>query len=355
VTNGLRRKLIGTLGVLLVAVYAVAPAAQSQPRASAVERWDRDEAQPPSGSQVLSRDPRAWVRYRGWVLATIALMAVQATIIAALLSERRRRRHAALALALAESEAARARTEAQMRLHLHELAHVNVLAAIGHSAAAVAHELNQPLTAVLSNAQALQMMLRRQAAPNAAALEILDDIITADKRAGDIIERMRRLMRKEIFSWTPVDLNLLVRDVAQVISPDAARAGVRVVAELAPGLPAVRGDRVQLLQVLLNLGQNGVHASAQGHSPGPLVQIITARDGDALQVRVTDSGTGVPGEILPQLFEPFFTTKTDGLGLGLSISRTIVEQHGGVIAVNNRPEGGAEFSVRLPAILEPAA
>lgn len=321
--------------------------------ARSLERWGLDEGLLPAGSHVSFREPGIWTRYRWWALSAAGVVAMQAFVISALLFERRRRQRAARELAT--SEAARVRTEAEMQMHLHELAHVNVLAAIGHSAAVVAHELNQPLTSVLSNAQALQMLLRRQGPPNETALEILDDIISEDKRAGDIIQRMRRMLKKEVFAWTPVDLNSIVEDVARIISHEASHVGVRLLAELSPDLPAVRGDRVQLQHVLLNLVQNGVQASAARRSAAPVVRIETRRNGGELTVSITDSGDGIAGETQSNLFAPFFTTKTNGLGLGLSISRTIVEQHGGAIAVANVPGGGAEFSVRLPAALEPAA
>ena len=312
-----------------------------------LDRWGIDERRLPQGAKVLFRAPSAWVRYRWWIVAAAVALALQAAIIGALLVERRARRRSALSLH--HSEAARQRTEAQMQLHLHELAHVNVLAAIGQNAAAMAHELNQPLTAVLSNAQALQLMLERQGTPNPAALEVLDDIISEDKRAGDVIQRMRRLMKKEMFDWAPVDVNAIVEDVTRLIGPEAAHSGVRLVADLTPGLPAARGDRVQLQQVMLNLVQNGVHAAAGRRRSDSGVRVATSLDGAQLNVSVRDSGPGIDAQTLPRLFDPFFTTKATGLGLGLSISRTIVEQHGGTIAARNAPGGGAEFCVRLPA------
>jgi two-component system, LuxR family, sensor kinase FixL len=195
----------------------------------------------------------------------------------------------------------------------------------------------------------LQLMLRRQGTPNPAVLEILDDIISEDKRAGDVIQRMRRLLKKEIFDWVPVDLNAIVQDVTRLMGHEATQSGVELVADLAPGLPATQGDRVQLQQVMLNLVQNGVHAAAGRRHPNGGVRVATVLDGAQVTVSVRDSGPGIDAATLPRLFDPFFTTKAKGLGLGLAISRTIVEQHGGSIEARNTPGSGAEFSVRLPA------
>jgi signal transduction histidine kinase len=311
-----------------------------------LRRWGVDTARLPTGADVRFQEPGAWVRYRGYILATVAVLLLQGLAIGALLVERRARRRTSAALA--EAEHARQQTEARMQLQLHELAHVNMLASIGQTAAAVAHELNQPLTAVLSNAQALRRVLDRQGMNTPMVREILEDIISQDKRAGEVIQRIRRLVRKDSFDWAPVDLNAMMRDVTRLIAPEASTAGVRLDVDLAAGLPATRGDRVQLLQVMLNLVQNGVHAAGKAVSRRDVRVATTCVDG-RVEVTVCDSGPGIDDAALPRLFEPFFTTKTGGLGLGLSISRTIVEQHGGSIAVANAAGGGARFLVRLPA------
>lgn len=242
-----------------------------------------------------------------------------------------------------------------MRLHLHDLAHVNVLASIGQTAAAVAHELNQPLTAVLSNAQALRRLLAREGRTSPLVDEILADIISEDRRAGDVIERMRRLMKKDVFDWAPVDVNAIVQDVTRVMAPEAANLGVRVETDLAASLPMPFGDRIQLQQVLLNLVQNGIQAAAANERRGGRVRVVTSGVAPGLEVSVSDTGPGIAAEVMPRLFEAFYTTKTTGLGLGLSISRTIVEQHGGSLVPSTAAEGGAEFIVRLPVSASEAA
>jgi signal transduction histidine kinase len=328
------------------------PAAHWVFDARALARWGIAESRLPSGAVVMFREPSAFSRYRWPILATTVVIVGQTLLIGALLYQRRARRRAVEAAQRAES--ARQRTEAQMQLHLHELAHVNVLASMGQTAAAVAHELNQPLTAVLSNAQALRRLLARDGRLNPIAEEILDDIISEDRRAGDVIDRMRRLMKKDVFDWAPVDVNAIVRDVTRLMGPDAARLGVRLETELAPALPMPHGDRIQLQQVMLNLVQNGIQAAADERRGGS-VRVVTTASAPGLAVSIVDNGPGIADEVLPRLFEAFYSTKNKGLGLGLSISRTIVEQHGGSLVATNAAGGGAEFIVRLPLRASAAA
>jgi two-component system sensor kinase FixL len=244
---------------------------------------------------------------------------------------------------------ARKRAEVQVQRHLHELAHLNMVAAVGELAASVAHELNQPLTAVLSNAQALRRMMTSRTGDPQMMIEIVEDIIAQDKRAGEVIQRIRRLLKKETVDWAPVDVNVVVQDIARMFSGQGTLAGVPITLELTPGLPLVQGDRVQLQQVFLNLVQNAVHA-VRGARSKKLASIClsTRMDGNGLQVVVRDEGPGIPADLVDRIFEPFVTTKREGLGLGLSISRSIIDLHGGVIAAHNLPRGGAEFSVTLP-------
>ena len=173
--------------------------------------------------------------------------------------------------------------------------------------------------------------------------------------AGDVIERMRRLMKKDVFDWAPVDVNAIVQDVTRVMAPEAANLGVRVETDLAASLPMPFGDRIQLQQVLLNLVQNGIQAAAANERRGGRVRVVTSGVAPGLEVSVSDTGPGIAAEVMPRLFEAFYTTKTTGLGLGLSISRTIVEQHGGSLVPSTAAEGGAEFIVRLPVSASEAA
>jgi signal transduction histidine kinase len=327
-----------------------APVAQAGPTrwvfdARQLLRWGVTDGQLPAGADVRFQEPGIWDRYRGYILAAAFVLLAQGLAIGGLLLERRARRRTALALSRAED--ARRQTEARMRLQLRELAHVNLLASLGQTTAAVAHELNQPLAAVLSNAQALRRLLAREQVANPAVGEIVEDIIKEDKRASEVIQRVGRLVRKDTSDWVPVDLSEMMRDVTRLMVPEASRAGVRLDLDIAADLPATRGDRVQLQQVMLNLVQNAVHAAAASDQ-GRQVRVATTPTDGHVEVLVRDSGAGIAPDVLPRLFEPFFTTKAKGLGLGLSISRTIVEQRGGSIAAANATGGGAEFQVRLP-------
>ncbi len=241
---------------------------------------------------------------------------------------------------------ARKRTELQLQQHLHELAHLNMMAAVGELAASVAHELNQPLTAVLSSAQALRRLMSSGQSDPEMMAEIVEDIISQDKRAGDVLESIRRLLKKETIERARLDVNGVVADVTRMFG---SNAGVPVELDLVPGLPPVRGDRVQLQQVVLNLVQNALHAArSSGRPTAKRVLVHTRLELDGIRIGVVDAGPGLAADVIDRVFEPFFSTKREGLGLGLSISRSIVELHGGRISARNLPGGGAEFSVLLP-------
>jgi C4-dicarboxylate-specific signal transduction histidine kinase len=243
-------------------------------------------------------------------------------------------------------KAAELRSEEQRR----DMTHLARVALLGELSGAVAHELNQPLTAILSNAQAAQRFLA-QAPPDMAEVgDILADIVAEDKRAGEVIRRLRALYRKGEAQLQPVDLNEVAREVLQLTQGDLIAREVSVTTRLAAILPTVRGDRVQLQQVLLNLIVNACDAMSAIAADERALTIATARDGaDAVQVSIADRGPGIAVDMLDRLFQPFVTTKPQGLGLGLSICRSIVMAHGGRLWADNNPERGATFSVALPA------
>ena len=243
---------------------------------------------------------------------------------------------------------ARKRIEGEAHAALQELAHMNMRAGMGEVVAAVTHELTQSLTASLSNAQALRRMLAQPHLSYDDLPPIVDDIRDANRQASDILDRIRSLMRKEAFDIRPLDLNAVVTDVVHVLYSSAANDGVLLVADLAAGLPPITGDRVQVRQVAMNLIINAVQATRGHHVGSALVRVSTSRNGSGVVLLVDDTGPGVPEDALPRLFEPYYTTKKDGLGVGLSISRSIVQSHGGSIEVANLPQGGARFVVHFP-------
>lgn len=230
-----------------------------------------------------------------------------------------------------------------------ELAHLSRVTMLGELSGALAHELNQPLTAILSNAQAAQRFLARDTVDLEAVREILQDIIDADKRAGEVIRRLRRLFDKKASFRQDIDVNAAVTEIGQILRNDLLNRGVTFHNALAADLPMACYDGVQLQQVLINLIMNGCDAMLGSTSPDRRSLVLTARVNDGfMQISVSDRGSGLSPEVLERVFEPFYTTKKDGMGLGLSICRNIVAATGGRLWGENNPDGGASFHVLLP-------
>jgi signal transduction histidine kinase len=234
-----------------------------------------------------------------------------------------------------------------------DLTHIGRVSALGELTASLAHELNQPLTAILSNAQVAERLLAA-AAPNLEEVcEILRDIVTDDRRATEVIRRLRALVKKGDLEFAPLDLNELIREVARLMQSDMISRGISLSLELAGDLPTVRGDRVQLQQVVLNLVLNGLDAMHESGAGQRTLIIRTARNvADAVAVSVQDAGTGIDEKNVDQLFHPLFTTKPEGLGMGLAIARTIVDAHGGRLSAANNVTAGATFQFSLPVSRE---
>jgi PAS domain S-box-containing protein len=236
-----------------------------------------------------------------------------------------------------------------LRQSFDEIAHLNRVAAMGELTASLAHELNQPLAAILSNAQAARRLLSGEAVDLAQARECLSDIVADDKRAGEVIQRLRVLLKKGEPQASPVDLNQVVREAIRLVQNDALLRQASVKFEAFPDLPPVLGDRIQLYQVVLNLIINGLDATADRPPLDRWVLVRTAEsDGVGVEVTVHDSGEGIAESDLARVFDPFFSTKREGLGMGLSISRSIVRSHGGRIWAENKAGSGAIFHCVLP-------
>lgn len=230
-----------------------------------------------------------------------------------------------------------------------ELTHIGRVSALGELTASLAHELNQPLTAILSNAQAAQRLLAVDVIDLEEVREILSDIVADDKRAAAVIHRLRLLLKKGDLDFVSLDVNEVVGEVAWLVKSDALTRHVSMSLELAPDLPCVLGDRVQLQQVVLNLVLNGLEALRPPGAGARTLVIRTARDGGAaVMVAVQDSGTGIDEKETDRIFEPLYTTKPEGLGMGLAIARTIVDAHGGRVVAANNDHGGATVRFTLP-------
>ena len=245
----------------------------------------------------------------------------------------------------------RKRAQDELRRNREELAYMTRITTMGELAASLAHELNQPLTAILSNAQAAQRFLSGKPSDIEEVREILHDIVEDNTRAGEVIRRMRALVKKEEFEFSSLDLSEIIREIVLLVHSDAVLHNVSVRLDVDPDLPRARGDKVQLQQVLLNLLLNAFDAMRDCPADERDVLLRAELDGaDMLRISVSDHGTGLTSDQLDKIFQPFFTTKREGLGMGLSISRSIVEAHDGRIWAENNRDQGATFYFMLPVM-----
>ena len=298
-----------------------------------LQRFGISESRLPPGSEIRFRPPGLWDQYRWQVMTALAIVLIQAALIAWLLFERHRRR-------LAEIEA---------RGRLLEVAHLNRTATAGALSASVAHELNQPLGAILSNAEAAEVLLAANPPDLHLVKEILADIRRDDQRAGEIIRRLRGLLKKGEIELQEFDLNHAIQSALHILEPEAQKRSVVLSTDQAQGPLPVRADQVHLQQVIINLAANGLDAMLDCFPDKRRLALQTAKVGESeVEVSVSDTGTGIPEGKLKDVFKTFFTTKPQGTGLGLSIARTIIETYGGRIWAENRLGGGAVFRFTLP-------
>jgi signal transduction histidine kinase len=305
-----------------------------------LNRWQMSESRLSPGSVVLFRQPTTWERYRWQVFTAIAVIAAQAVCIFALLVQLRRRRVAEIARRHAEAETLQKRTQ---------LEHVARVATLGELTATLTHELKQPLNAI-SLSSGLGIHLLDAPNPDLKAIRaMLSDIGDITKQVGEMIQGMRNMLKRDTPGFTSVDLNQLIRSVERMVHSDARMHGVAVQLDLSSSVLPVKGDTVQLQQVMLNLMLNAFGAMNKSErNARRLIVRTNLADGSNVLIEVQDSGTGIPPEKLESIFDPFITSKPDGLGMGLSICRTIIERHGGKIWAANNPDGGAMFSITLP-------
>ena len=303
-----------------------------------MQRWGIAEANLPAGSQVDFRQPSFWDQHRWTVIGIASALLLQALMIAALLFERFRRR----------------RAEAASRKRLFELAQMNRSLTVSAMSSSIAHELNQPLGAILNNAGAAEVLLSKSPPDIEQLKEIMADIRKDDERAGEIIGHLRGFLRIEDALPDKVSIDRAISDVLHIIEPEAAKRGVEIDCEQASEAFTVQADRVHLQQVLLNLALNGLDAMKDGPVGRRMVFRTSQFDDAKVEIAVLDSGTGIPEPRLKEIFDSFVTTKKHGTGLGLSIARTIVEMYGGTIWAENREQGGAAFRFVLPMAMSAA-
>lgn len=232
-----------------------------------------------------------------------------------------------------------------------ELAHISRVTTMGELTAALAHELNQPLMAIMSNAQAAQRFLAKKNPDLNEIREILSDIINDDKRASDVISKLKALLRKSELEFTTLNINEVIKEVLSLLHSDIVIKNISLSSELSDKLPLISGDRIQLQQVTLNLILNSLEAMRNVDSKR--LHIRTAEENDKfITVKIEDSGVGIDGKNMNSLFKPFFTTKKEGLGMGLAINKVIIEAHGGSLWAKNNPDKGAAFYFTLPITKE---
>jgi signal transduction histidine kinase len=299
-----------------------------------MQRFGISETDLPPGSEIYFREPTVWQRYPGQIALIIAVLIVQAGLISGLLHSHRRRRLA----------------EVQSRQRMAELAHVNRFSTAGELTTSIAHEINQPLGSILTNAETAQAILKSPSPDIAELNEIVVDILRDDRRASEVIRRLRSLLTKAPFELKSLDLNDVARETVEFLSPLAVARKVELTSLITQNALPILGDRIQIQQVILNLVVNGFDAMKDTPTENRIISIRTSRVENFAQLSVSDRGPGIPEDKLKEIFEPFFTSKAGGMGMGLSIARTIIEAHHGLISAKNRDHGGATFRIRLPLV-----
>jgi PAS domain S-box-containing protein len=251
--------------------------------------------------------------------------------------------------ALVQDVTEQKRVDLEIQRQREQLAHVSRVATLGELTASLAHEIHQPLAAIMSNAQAALRFLGQENPDLNELWDILADIIQDDKRANEVIRRLRQFLRRDKPELTLLDVNEIIHEVMSLLEREALLRGVSIDVELDAHLPPVVGDRIQLQQVVLNLVLNAADAMAQVDPEYRKVIVQTERENEGeARVAVRDFGTGLDEQSLHCIFEPFYTTKPEGLGMGLAICRSIVEAHGGRLRASNNPDRGATFTFTVP-------
>ncbi|MBB4256550.1 MULTISPECIES: HAMP domain-containing sensor histidine kinase [unclassified Bradyrhizobium] len=327
---------IGILGGAKPASISYEPIGFAAPRYDwrQLQHWGISESRLPPGSEIMFREQSIWERYRWQMLLIASVILVQAGLISGMLHERRRRQIA----------------EVESRQRLAELAHANRYSAVGELTTSIAHELNQPLGSILTNAETAELMLKAASPDIDEIRQILADIRRDDQRASEVIRRLRSILKKTPFEVKDIELNDMVREAIGLVR--AVADGRRITLIYTPVLADlhVRGDPIQLQQVVLNLIINAMDAIFDADPGKRQVSVSTLRVGNEAEIRVFDTGPGIAASDLANVFNPFFTTKPQGMGMGLAIAKTIIEAHHGTISAENQAAGGALFTIRLPIL-----
>ena len=298
-----------------------------------IKRWGIDPVQLPPDTVVAFRPATLWQAYRNAVLGAVTIILLLSGLVASLLLERRRRRTAEIAV---------------QRQHL-ALAHASRLAVAGELTAAIAHEINQPLGAVQTNADTAEVILQAGGDRREDLLRLVGRIRNDNLRASEVIKRLRSLLARHEARRQPLDLNAVLANVDAFLRPELQRRDMALALRSTDAPARILGDETQIQQVLINLIMNAMDALTNAPGDRRLIRVEVECAAGMNSVSVKDQGPGFPDGDLSKLFDSFFSTKKTGMGLGLSIARTIVEAHGGTIRAERGPSGGAIFRVDLPA------
>jgi signal transduction histidine kinase len=296
-----------------------------------LQHWKISESRLPAGSEILFRQLSVWDQYRSWILAICAAILLQAGLITWLIHEHRRR----------------TRAEVRSRQSMDQLTHMNRVASAGLISASLAHEVNQPLTGIVTSANAALRWLKAETPNVDRAQGALKQILEAGHRAADVVTNVRALFKKDTQEKAPFDVNEVIRSVLGLVYFDLRKHSVESRISLGEHLPPLLGNAVQVQQVILNLIMNAVEAMS---SAEPRVLTVTSEltGHGSVHVSIGDSGSGIDPSNLEHIFRPLFTTKGRGMGMGLSICRSIIEDHGGKIWVSPGATKGSIFQFELP-------
>jgi signal transduction histidine kinase len=336
VVNEATTAAIGMLSGQKASDIRVSPIGYAAPKYDwrQLQRWKIHTNLLPPGSSILFRQQSAFERYRWQIILFAAVLLLQASLITGLLYERRLR-HAA-------------ETEAQQRMS--ELAHINRQATAGELSSSITHELNQPLGAILANADTAELMLNAQSPDLMEIRQIIADIRRDDERASAIISHLRSLLKKAPLEFKQLDLGEIIREVIEILERMANTRKIAILYVPPATAIAIQGDAIHLQQVLMNLIVNSMDAISDAGCVKREVMIRIAPAGRFAEVSISDSGPGIATDKIQRIFDPFFTTKQHGMGMGLSIVRTIVRAHNGRVSVDSQSTGGAVFRIHLPIV-----
>ena len=312
----------------------VSPVEFSAPRFDwgQMQRWGISEKNLPPGGEILFRDPTVWGQYRAYILAAAAAILIQAALIFWLLYEHRRRHLA----------------EVQARNSMAELTQLNRLATAGELSAAIAHEIRQPIAGMVAMANAAVRWLSREIPDIGEARDAMNNVVATGHHASDVITNVRELFGKDTQEKTPTDVNKLIRKVLALVYIDLRKHSIETQLNLSEQLPPLIGNEVQLRQVVLNLVMNAIELMASVAEPRVLSIKSESTEHNSVLVSIADTGSGIDVANLNRIFAPMFTTKTRGMGMGLSICKSIIDSHNGGIWVSAGVPRGSIFHFELP-------